>query len=139
LPHALASVLIHQQLVEEFLLVIDYWCFYEKALALYPVQLAYNEPGRMMFGGLQKRIEQNQNFPGKRELLQACKELAGCRNPLVHSLTDRQTLNSIQETSQAAVKNFEAALVLFKNSQSYFFGRFEQLADRTGIPDRRQA
>ena len=48
--HSIAAILLYQQLVEEILHLIDYWCYFELAIAVHPIVYNYSAPERLMFG-----------------------------------------------------------------------------------------
>jgi hypothetical protein len=57
-PHAIAAIFLYQQLVEEMLYLVDYWCYFEQAIAIYPTRFDYAVPERLMFGQLINRSSQ---------------------------------------------------------------------------------
>jgi hypothetical protein len=133
----IAGVLILQQLAEQQLGMVDYWCYYEVALSIYPTEIIYDEPGRMMFGQLINRVEKRQAFPGKRELLAACRETCTSRNPIAHTLVNRDIFYN---TEQTAVRMTELSRIVRERTrvaEAHFREKFDFLADRTGIPSRR--
>lgn len=134
-PHAIAAILLYQQLVEEMLHLIDYWCYFELAIAVYPTRYEYCASERLMFGQLLDRIRQNQDFPGKASLLQNAQQLnSECRIPAAHKLLRRGTLPRIETIGLTSKDLFRTILDSYEDIRDYFYGRFAVLAERSEIP-----
>jgi hypothetical protein len=133
-PHAIAAIFLYQQLVEEMLYLVDYWCYFEQAIALYPTRFGYAVAERLMFGQLINRIRQRQDFPGKDTLLQRAQNLnAECRIPAAHELLHRGTLPRIGSLAQECKALFQQIMGSFGDVRTHFYARYDLLAERTGI------
>ncbi|GAA5480792.1 hypothetical protein Hhel01_04326 [Haloferula helveola] len=135
----IAAILIYQQLVEEWLHVIDYWCHFECALGIFPTEIAYSTPERITFGQLIDRVARLQEFNHKEELLSACRRLnAEVRNKTVHRLLLDNNLDGLPGMTRIARECCEQMTELVQGIQESFFDEFERLANQLAIPDKRQ-
>lgn len=133
-PHAIAAIFLYQQFVEEILYLVDYWCFYEQALALYPTPYSYHLPERLFFGQILSRIQHQQDFPRKSELLQHAQKLnTECRIPAAHKLMHCGTLTKVESLAQQSKALFQQILDCFSDIRTHFESRYDLLAERTGI------
>lgn len=133
--HSISAILLYQQLVEEMLHLVDYWCYFELAMAVYPTRYAYSAPERLMFGKLLERISQNQDFPGKASLLQNAKKLnSECRIPAAHKLLRPGTLPRVETIGLDSKALFEAIFSGYEDIRDHFYARFQLLAEKSGIP-----
>jgi hypothetical protein len=139
-PHSIAAILLYQQLLEEMLLLVDYWCYFQKALALYPTTYEYDASDRLMFGQILKRIKAAQDFPQKAEFIgYASKINEASRVPVAHRILQGDTWKDVVLLAIDARDAFEEVRELFDDIQTSFFSEFDRLAEKAGIPDKRQA
>ena len=133
-PHAIAAIFLYQQLVEEMLYLVDYWCYFEQAIAVYPTRFDYAIPERLMFGQLLNRLRQRQDFPTKDALLRHAQKLnSECRIPAAHELLHRETLPRIESLAQDCKTLFQYIMDCFGEVRTHFYARYDSLAERTGI------
>ena len=132
---SIAAILLYQQLVEEMLHLIDYWCYYELAISVHPTVYTYSAPERLMFGQLLERIRQNQDFPEKTLLLQNAQRLnSECRIPAAHKLLHRGTLPRVETIGLDCKGLFRTILDSYEDIRTHFYTRFELLAEKSDIP-----
>jgi hypothetical protein len=134
-PHSIAAILLYQQLVEEMLHLIDYWCYFELAIGVHPTIYTYRSPERIMFGQLVEKIRHNQDFPGKTLLLQNAQKLnSDCRIPAAHKLLHRGTLPQMEIIGLECKELFRHILESYEDVRSHFYARFDILAEKSSIP-----
>lgn len=134
--NSITSIFLYQQLTEEILLLVDYFCYFEKAVALYPTHLAYSIPDKMMFGQVIERIKSSQDFPGKADILLSAKTInQDCRIPVAHGLINRSTLKSLEAKSRDCRGHFTVVMNSLNLARDHFYSRYAILAGRTGIAE----
>jgi hypothetical protein len=135
----LAAILVYQQLIEEWLHVVDYWCHFERALGIFPTESVYSAPDRITFGQLIDRVGRLQTFDYKEQLLGACRRLnVQVRNKAVHKLLLDGNFENLPNMVHMARLCCEEATDFIPRIQECFFARFNRLAAQLSIPDRRQ-
>ncbi|WP_153811442.1 hypothetical protein [Terrimicrobium sacchariphilum] len=133
--HSISAILLFQQLVEELLWLLDYSCFYEQVLGIYPSHYEYFEVERLMFGQLIDRIRRRQDFSQKNEILEIAQSInSKCRIPVAHKMIDRGNLAEVVVLAKECGRLFDRFLQLFEEARMHFIERYEALADRTGVP-----
>ena len=114
--------------------IIDYWCYFEQAIAVFPTRFDYAVPKRLMFGKLITRISQQQDFPTKNALLEIAKKLnEDCRIPAAHKLLHRGTLPQIEYLARDCKALFQQIMDCYSEARTYFYSRYDSLAEKTGI------
>jgi hypothetical protein len=138
LPSAIGALIIYQQIAEEVLRAIDYWCYYERKIEAYPAQIQYEIPERLMFGQLIRRLDDGSYFPEKVSIIAASDKLnKACRIPVAHKLLYHDTLLNCRKLAKSAKDATSEIIDCLNRFQDEMFARFSQLAESKGIPNGR--
>lgn len=134
----IGALFIYQQLAEEILRAIDYWCHYRQMLTDYPHHKPYESPNRMMFGQLIQRIVKSSDFYNKAEIVAACDKLnQSCRIPMAHRLLYDDNINRCGVLAEDAKSYTMCIIRHLRALQDAMFEDFDILAQQLGIPDER--
>lgn len=135
---SIGALFVYQQLAEEILLAIDYWCHYRQMLEDYPAHSAYELPDRLMFGQLIQRLKDGADFPRKNEVISLADTLnKKCRIPAAHKLLYNDNLKNCRVLACEAKTAVEKIIDHLDHIQEHMLSTFSQLADKLGIPNER--
>ena len=138
LASAIGGLFMYQQLAEEVLRAIDYWCHYRTKIAASPNQIDYEIPERLMFGQLIRRLEDGEDFPEKARIISAADRLnKACRIPVAHKLLYDDTLRNCRKLAMDAKDATNEITDCLNCFQDAMFTEFERMVDQKGIPDER--
>jgi hypothetical protein len=138
LPSTIGALIMYQQIAEEVLRAIDYWCHYRRMIEVFPDRLEYKIPERMMFGQLIRRLEAGADFPRKTEIIAASDRLnKACRIPVAHKLLHDDTLKNCRELAGDAKAATNEITDHLNHLQEEMFTEFSAMADEKGIPNER--
>ena len=138
LASAIGGLFMYQQLAEEVLRAIDYWCHYRTKIAAHPNPIVYEIPERLMFGQLIRRLEDGENFPEKMRIIAAADKLnKACRIPVAHKLLCDDTLMNCRKLAMDAKDATNKIIECLNRFQNAMFTEFENMVDQKGIPDER--
>lgn len=138
LASAIGALFMYQQIAEEVLLAIDYWCYYRRKINAHPTQVEYEIPERLMFGQLIRRLDDGDDFPEKAQIIATSDKLNKvCRIPVAHKLLYNDTLQNCRELAKEARDATTEITDCLNRFQDSIFDEFERLVDQKGIPNER--
>ncbi len=109
----LASVLIYQQLTEEFIrILIECSTFYIQ-LRVFPQEYQNRNLNKKMFGQLIQELTQSVIDENIRKIVEKSNELNNTRIQIVHKLTKNDTINQISEQCKSIKSTFDDIWELF--------------------------
>jgi hypothetical protein len=116
----LAALLIYHQLCEELAHLILRDAQFYIQLSVFPAEIDFPQKKILMFGNLIKELRSTISFKNKDAFVERCLELNRHRIDIVHRLTKRTTLSSVQLQVSEAKRLFDEIYDLFEDTHDFF-------------------
>ena len=109
----LAALLIYHQLCEEMMKVLIQCSSFLIQCSVFPHEIKSKRINRLMFGQIINELEKGILDTDTKQFIEKSKKLNSIRIKMVHKLTDKTSLNSIERQIKPAKKLFDELFKLF--------------------------
>ena len=126
----LSSILIYQQVIEEYLInLLKLSNLYIQA-EIWPVKITLKIQEKLMFGKLIELHKRTIDFDEKTNLLNECKQFNGKRNKFVHCLLKFKTEKEMFRDASQIKKSFELITDFYFNGYGFLEWKLADLKKR---------
>mgnify|MGYP001591666922 FL=1 len=125
----LASFLIFQQLSEEIVKLLIQNSSLLLQLSILPREIKERDVSGKTFGQLIGELEKGANDKDTKKLIKECQRLNGLRTNLVHRITLKTSVRSIQRQASGAKKIYDKIYDLFEQIRDQYRISFSKYAD----------